>query len=130
MARATKKKDEAQYAQPTSQLDLERRLESGNRSDRVLTTADSYEPDEEDTGRSFAVEGNELDNYIGTNPEYMTYANQTEAPLVADDSAEEQVADDFVAGMQQHGQAEESDEDEAAEEPVSEPSSTQQSSGA
>lgn len=31
-------------------------------------------------GRSFAVEGNDTDDYVGVSPEYRTYANDTEAP--------------------------------------------------
>jgi len=94
-------KKEAQYAKPASQLDLEARQEKDNASDRVLSTADSYEASADDEGgRDFAVEGNDTEGYIGANPEYRTYANETEAPLKADeDSAEQKVADYFVDTM-------------------------------
>ena len=79
-------------------------------------------------GRDFAVEGNDLSGYVGVSPEYMNYANETEAPLRGDDD-EVQAAvadhDALVAGEPQapsevYGEAE--DEDEATEpEPEPEP---------
>jgi hypothetical protein len=90
----------AQYSKPASQVDLEERLESGNKSDKVLSTADSYEgPADSGEGRTFAVEDNELDGYVGTSAEYQTYANDTEAPVKADDSAENRVIESFVKGQ-------------------------------
>jgi len=94
---ATSKKEEANYEPPASQVDLERRQESGNASDRVLSTSDEYarrqaekSDDEKDAGvRSFAVEGNDLDNYVGVDPIYQNYANESEAPLKAEDGPEQ-----------------------------------------
>jgi len=95
---ATKK---AQYAPPNSQVDLEERLENGNKSFRELSTSDTYEgpKDENPEGRSYLVEGNDVTHYVGTSPEYATYANETEAPLgnESDDSAEAQVFEEFAA---------------------------------
>lgn len=105
MAQQSKKKDDAEYAQPTSQLDLEARQESGNRSSRILSTADSYEEPEDDEGRSYAVEDNDLDGYIGTNPEYMTYANETEAPIVAEEGAEAKVEEAFLEDTDRQGRS-------------------------
>lgn len=90
-------KPKAQYAKPASQVDLEERQEKGNASDRVLTTADSYEASADEGGRDFRVEGNETDGYVGVSPEYQTYANDTEAPLESDeDSAEQKVFDHYI----------------------------------
>lgn len=33
-------------------------------------------------GRDYRVEGNDTSGYIGVSPEYMTYANETEKPLL------------------------------------------------
>lgn len=33
-------------------------------------------------GRDYRVEGNDVSGYIGVSPEYMTYANETERPLL------------------------------------------------
>lgn len=94
-------KKKAQYAKPASQVDLEERLENGNKSSAVLSTADSYEPAKDSgDGRDFRVEDNEIDEYVGTSPEYATYANETEAPLAGkDDSAESQVFKSFADGL-------------------------------
>lgn len=35
---------------------------------------------EQPEGRDFRVEGNDTSAYVGTSPEYMTYANETEQP--------------------------------------------------
>lgn len=90
----------AQYAKPASQVDLEERLENGNQSDKVLSTADSYEGAADEGGRDFAVEGNDLDGYVGVSPEYQNYANETEAPVEADDSAENKVIAEFAEGQE------------------------------
>lgn len=93
---AKKKEAEAQYAKPASQVDLEERLANGNKSFRELSTSDTFEaPEEDGSGRDFAVEDNELDGYVGTSPEYMTYANETEKPGVAEDGVEAQIFDEF-----------------------------------
>jgi hypothetical protein len=124
---ANSSKDTAEYAKPASQVDLEERRANGNASNKVVPTADSYKPDPEDTGREFAVEGNDLDGYIGAGAEYQTYANETEAPLRAEDSVEEEVADEFVENTGQKGFADDgSDEDD---ESSSEETAPQSSAG-
>jgi hypothetical protein len=114
----------AEYRKPASQLDLEARQERGNASDRVLSTADTYEaPAGEGDGRDFRVEGNKTDNYVGTSPEYMTYANKTEAPVEAKDSAESKVFELFNEQLNTEPvkpaskEAESDSEDEEEEEP-------------
>ena len=93
-------KQKAQYAPPSSQVDLEERLENGNASGAVLSTADSYQPPKDDEGgRDYRVEGNEIGQYVGTSPEYATYANETEQPLRAEDSVENEVFEKFAEGQ-------------------------------
>ena len=89
----------AQYAAPGSQVDLERRQKNGNKSDRVLSTSDEYDPQEQGEARSFLVEGNKVTEYIGTSPEYATYANETEAPLPieGDKNPEKAIFEQFAA---------------------------------
>lgn len=89
----------AQYAAPGSQVDLERRQANDNKSDRVLSTSDEYDPQELGEARSYLVEGNDVTNYIGTSPEYATYANETEAPGQGegDDNPENVVFEQFAA---------------------------------
>jgi len=78
--------EKAQYAKPASQVDLEERLKNGNKSSAVLSTADTYEaPEPDGEGRTYAVEDNELGEYVGVAGEYATYANDTEKPLQGDD---------------------------------------------
>jgi hypothetical protein len=43
-----------------------------------------YEYDAEVHGRDYRVEGNDVRDYVGVDPEYMTYANPTEAPMLTD----------------------------------------------
>ena len=93
--------DKPQYAKPASQLDLEARQETGNESDRVLSTSDAYKaPKDSGDGRDFRVEGNKIEQYVGTSPEYATYANKTEEPLAGkSDSAEAKVFAAFEEGL-------------------------------
>jgi len=82
-------------------------------------------------GRVMAVEGNDLSGYIGVSPEYMTYANETEAPLqpkdaevsdaveqvVADEEAKAKAADAAAdAAEAADAAAKEAEEQRAAEE--------------
>ena len=62
-----------------------------------------------DEGRSFAVEDNDLDHYVGVSPEYMTYANETEKPMLTDDEIDALEA------------ADEGDQENPAVPPVEEP---------
>jgi hypothetical protein len=133
---AKPKEEEAQYAPPASQVDLEERRANDNKSDRMLLTAPGYEQDAPQDGRDYRVEGNDLENYISTSPEYMTYANETEAPLRADDSVEEEVADEFRdhldslnLGGREDADSESDTAGVAAPPPAAKGSSTSSSSG-
>jgi hypothetical protein len=69
-----------------------------------------YVHDPEVHGRDFRVEGNDVRDYVGVDPEYMTYANPGDAPMLTDTerfmytsqydhlegNADEEVADEEV----------------------------------
>lgn len=78
--------EEAVYTKPTSQVDLEERLDRDN---EVVSTTKTYNPGYGD------VEPGNL--YLGTNPEYQNHANDTEAPLQADEGPD-QLAEEAVLG--------------------------------
>lgn len=46
----------------------------------------------------YAVEDNDTSNYVGVSPEYMTYANDTEKPLRAEEGLEKELEDQFLDG--------------------------------
>lgn len=73
---------EPEYTKPTSQLDLERRLEEQNKVQpashlTALNPADQLDLDDESD-----------DGFVGVDPIYRNYANDTEKPLQADEGAE------------------------------------------
>lgn len=80
----------ANYELPASQVDLEARLKTGDKSNRVLSTADSYEQDDVDkeSVAGYAVEGNEVNAYVGVDPIYQNYADETQKPLRAEGGPE------------------------------------------
>ena len=63
-------KNEVEYTKPTSQIDAERRM--------AIEKGET--PDEDTPARVFAVEGNDLSEYVGVSPEYQTYAEDTHKP--------------------------------------------------
>jgi hypothetical protein len=93
-------KASAEYAPSNAQLDLEERRANENRSQAILSTSDLVRDEEVEPGREFAVEGNDLSGYVGVSPEYQNYANETEAPLGAEDSVEQDVIDEFQEGQE------------------------------
>jgi len=104
--------EEANYEKPASQVDLEERQEAGFASSAVLSTSDEAarrqaEQGEDKDARSFAVEGNDLSSYSsGISPEYMTYANESEAPLKAEEGPEavlEEFVDDEEERQEEYG---------------------------
>lgn len=58
----------------THELDVEARRNAAEASDKP--TDEVYAP--------YAVEDNDVSGYVGVDPMYMTYANDTEKPLAAD----------------------------------------------
>lgn len=94
--------DKATYEKSAAELDLETRLENGNQSHRILTTAEAYvaPTEEEAQGRDFRVEGNKVDGYVGVDPIYQTYANKTDAPVTnKSKSVIDKVTEEFVANL-------------------------------
>lgn len=122
---------DAKYTKPASQVDLEERQKKGNQSARVLPSAPQFEGGKDDgRARQMTVPGNDTDGYIGVDPVYQNYANETEAPIEADESAESKVADEYAdqAEVAQLSQPvakverdEENEEDEEDEEPQGSP---------
>lgn len=106
-------KQKAQYAPSAQQVDLEERLANGNASTRVLSTADIRRDEEPpQDGRSYAVEGNDLDNYVNTSPEYMTYANETEKPHAAEEGIFKDLEEDLAERLAGAVDVSEPDEEE------------------
>lgn len=105
----------AEYAKPASQLDLEARLENDNRSPRILTTSENYVAPEGDEGRDMRVEGNKTDNYIGTDPMYQNYAEETHAPK-AGSGVDDKVAKSFVENSNPNPEPSVKDEPEGDDE--------------
>lgn len=68
-----------------ARMEAEQARESGEASD--------------DEGRTYAVEGNELDGYVGVSPEYKTYANETERPYRAEEGTPERWEEDKLLGV-------------------------------
>jgi hypothetical protein len=82
--------EEAKYDKPTSQLDLEARLERENEN------TDAHVPGYTNPV-SFGVE-----NYVGTDPIYQNHANDTEAPLNAEEGAEKTAEELFRESHESH----------------------------
>jgi hypothetical protein len=84
--------DEVDDNRPTSQRDLEQRLEKDFKSD--LSTPDGPVESEdavrdpEQVYAPYAVEGNDTSAYVGVSPEYMTYSDDTQKPLNAEEGPE------------------------------------------
>lgn len=114
--------DKPNYELPTSQVDLEERLKSGNASTRVLSTSDEYarrQVGTEVTGRDFAVEGNDKSAYVGTDNVYQTYANETEQPLRAGGGPEARLEEILLDGQDEVPGEPDSDSDAAGPDAVS-----------
>lgn len=117
-------KEKAQYAPPASQVDLDARIEDGNASTRELSTSETYKGNTEESEHApYEVEGNDVSQYIGTDPVYANYANDTEAPLAVegDDNPEGEIFDNFVKSslpgpLKVEGNVEHEGAKEAAEE--------------
>lgn len=116
--------DTAVYAPSAAQVDAEERRANENRSSKVLSTAEIYEPNESDTGRDYGDV--DRSGYIGVNPEYQTYASETEKPGMGD-GVDDEIADDFVAAKEPEVTTPDSlDEDEGggSDSPPSDPPSS------
>lgn len=91
MAKSEKK--EAVYEKPNSQVDLESRQETGNRSGLEVSTFREEDREDDGNARKFALEDNELDNFIGVDPIYQNYASDHLKPGRAEDGPEKDLED-------------------------------------
>jgi len=62
---------------------------------------------DESNGRDFTIEGNDTSGYVGVDPEYRNYANETDRPYLTDEEREQLVATGQIPGAAD----EESDEE-------------------
>jgi len=81
--------EEVQFTKPNVLLDLERRQEE----ERAKEAGEEPPPDE--NARVWQVEDNETDAFIGVDPEYQNYADETHKPFMAEEGAE-QVSEERV----------------------------------
>lgn len=93
------------YEKPSSQLDLEARQKKGYKPSSVLIQGE--DPQVSDNG------------YIGVDEVYQNYANDTEAPLRAEDGPEAKIEANFLsddadvtAGRTEDGESSDDDEEE------------------
>lgn len=99
------------YTKPTSQVWAEEQEESGYASNKVLSTFSDEPPESDGKERKLQVEGNDTEAYVGVDPVYQTYANDTEAPLKATRGVEQKL-EERVYG---DGGSKEATEDVASE---------------
>jgi hypothetical protein len=85
--------EQAVYTKTTAQLDLERRLADEKLSPKELR--EKYDGG----ARDYTGDGNDTSAYVGVNPEYMNYANETDRPYQAGEgSAERELEDQLKSG--------------------------------
>lgn len=77
-----------QYTKPSDRVWQEQQDKNGNESKKVLSTYEDNEPKPDGKERELTVEGNQTEAYVGVDPIYQTYANDTEAPLAAEKGVE------------------------------------------
>lgn len=63
----------------------EETVDDGDGQDPIIVTEEFVPQHVLDGGRDYRVEGNDTSGYIGVDPEYMTYANETEKPHLTDE---------------------------------------------
>jgi hypothetical protein len=83
--------NKAQYAKPTSQLDLEARQEEDWQPSTVKK--EGVEPEQSSNG------------YVGVGLEYQNYANDTESPYQADEGSESKIFEQYVSDDADFGAA-------------------------
>lgn len=74
---------EVTYTRPTSQVDLERRLENDNAAPRILQGVNP-------------THVNEDNGYVGVSPEYQNAANETDEPLSSEEGADLLAEEEFL----------------------------------
>lgn len=75
----------ARYSRPTSQVDLEERLKNDNAAPAVL----------KDTNPAESTAYYTKTGFVGTDPVYQNYANETDAPRKAEDGPDK-LAEEYV----------------------------------
>ena len=85
---------------PTSQKDLEARLERDHLPEGVLVdnTADDVR-NPEVVNAPYATEEHDTSGYLGVSPEYMQYANETDRPLTATEGPEAEALKRLQGGV-------------------------------
>lgn len=110
---------DVEYTKPNVVLDLERRQAEEQ------ARASGEAPPADENARVFQVEDNDTSAYIGVDPEYQNYADETHKPFAAEEGAEqdaEQRVAEFLASEKQNVTTEEGEQQEqAAPEPAPEP---------
>lgn len=83
-------KEPVEDNRPTSQKDLEARLEADFKPAHLVNPKGF-----ETVAPPYAVEGNDTTGYVGVSPEYMTYADDRQKPFQGEGGVERQVEDDL-----------------------------------
>ena len=100
-----KKKEEANFEPPSSQVGLAERLERDNESRRKVSTAPGGRPQDEDDGqaRDYGEDAGDPE-YLGTDVMYQNHANDTEKPGRAEgDENPEQILEDAAYKAKEEG---------------------------
>lgn len=71
-----------------AERDLQRRLDEGADEKSRLSTLQGGAGQVSDSATPYAVEDNDTSNYVGVSPEYMTYADDRQKPLRAEEGPE------------------------------------------
>lgn len=85
-----------EYTKPADRLWQEAQEKNGNASSSVLSTFSDEAPKGDGKERELTVEGNQTDAYVGTDPIYQNYANETEAPLGSEKGVEAKLEDRII----------------------------------
>jgi hypothetical protein len=89
-----------EFLPPTSQVDLERRLERDHLPEGVLVDNESDDArNPEVVNAPYATEDTDTTHYRGVSPEYMTHASDTEKPMQADEGAEAEALKRLSGGV-------------------------------
>lgn len=109
-------KEKATFEPSAQTRDLEARAERDNES--FMKVGQAQGPQVNPGPPAFEGDGNSEDvvaNYVGVDPIYQNYANETEAPLVGD-GIEDQLHEQFVENLDPQPEAPVAEEDEPSEE--------------
>lgn len=74
-----------------AELDLQRRLDEAKDEPARLSALRGGAGQVSDSSTPYAVEDNDTSEYVGVSPEYMTYADERQAPMRAEGGVEAEV---------------------------------------